>query len=642
LKNKRSLIKKIIVISLIVICISPAVLSFKKLDKQQEPAEYCRKIVLQNTDKIIASLNSSIKTLKILNNKEATITELKSEYRIARRYYKEIEFFIEYYSAFDTKYYINGPLVPKNEIELGPTIYPPQGFQVIEDQLFTKDKFEAEEALNQYNLLIKKFETLKEYYSTITIELPNLNEALQLEVMRIMCLTLNGYDCTINKESLSECSNSIKGILNILESYKTFPDKKNNLNVCKKSFNNCIKQLIKETDSDKFERLNFITRYLNPAYKNISTFFLSLNIPSSQINYAVNLKNVSLFTISSLNKQHFSIYRNDTINNDNQASLGRLLFYDPLLSGNNKRACASCHNPKLAFSDGLEKSIAYDGINKVIRNSPTLLNASFQKLFFYDGRALNLEEQADNVIHNNMEMKMSKEEIISKLKQSHEYKQLFKKAFLNTQDSAITFYAVIKSIAEYIKTLESKNSKFDQYLSGNFRVLNKNEINGFNLFNGKALCGSCHFFPLFNGTVPPMFNDNEFEVIGTPADSSNKKIDSDIGRENITHSSIHKFAFKTPSLRNIALTAPYMHNGTYSNLDQVLDFYNKGGGAGLKFKVENQTLPFDSLGLTKEELKDIKSFLLTLTDTLNLTSVPNKLPTINNSKLNSRKIGGDY
>ena len=637
-----SLIKKIIGLSFIVLCITPVVLSFKKLDKQQEPTEYCRKIVLENTDKIIVSLNNSLKVLENPNPQKNPVPELLSEYRIARKYFKEIEFFIEYYSTFDSKYYINGPLVSKNEIEFGPTIYEPQGFQVIEDHLFSKDKFNTEEIQNQYKFLIKKFESLNEYYSTITIELANLNEALQLEVIRIMCLTLNGYDCTINKESLTECAHSITGIINILESYKSFPNSKNNLKESKNSFRKCAKQLLKETDSDKFDRLNFITRYLNPAYKNLGAFFNNLNIPSSQVNYAVNLKTVSLFNISNLNKQHFSIYRNDTLNNDYQASLGRLLFYDPLLSGNNKRACASCHKPNLAFTDGLDKSLAYDGVNKVTRNAPTLLNSSFQKLFFYDGRALNLEEQADNVFHNNMEMKMSKEEIISKLKQSEEYKQLFKKAFINSQDSAITFYAVIKSIAEYIKTLESKNSKFDQYVSGNYKALTKNEINGFNLFNGKALCGSCHFFPLFNSTVPPMFNDNEFEVIGTPTDSTNKNIDNDIGRENITQSRIHKFAFKTPSLRNIALTAPYMHNGAYTNLDQVLNFYNKGGGVGLKFKVDNQTLPFDSLGLTKAELKDIKLFLLTLTDTLNLTSIPKKLPSLSNSKLNSRKIGGEY
>lgn len=626
-------------VSLFLLIGIPFVVSFKQYVNLASPEEHCRNMVLENTSKIISSLHASENIINTKNSNAGSLLIL--EYRQARRYYKEIEFFIEYYSAFDAKYFINGPLIPKKEFEL-PQVFEPQGFQVIEDLLYTKNKFDSNKLLKQYTLLIQKFETLKEYYSTITIEKANLNESLQLEIIRIMCLTLNGYDCTINKENLTECASSASGIIKILEAYKNTGVNTALFKKVKSNLNACIKQLLKNTDSYKFDRLYFITRNLNPAYKDLTAFFVSMNVPSSQVNYAVNLKKVSLFNISTLNKQHFSIYRNDTLNIKQQSELGKLLFFDPLLSGNNKRACVSCHKTDLAFSDGLNKSLAYDGINSVTRNAPTLLNTSYQKLFFYDGRALNLEEQADNVFHNNMEMKMSKEEIVYKLRLSDEYKQLFRKAFVHSPDTSITFYAVIKSIAEYLKTLESKNSKFDQYIAGQYKALNQTEINGFNLFNGKALCGSCHFFPLFNGTVPPMFNDSEFEVIGVASDSTNQNIDADVGREEITKTAIHKFAFKTPTLRNIALTAPYMHNGAYSNLDDVLEFYNKGGGAGLKFKVENQTLPFDSLGLTRAELKDIKAFLFTLTDTTSLTSIPKHLPKVTDPKLNARKIGGEY
>src|SRR6185436_3817525 len=110
-------------------------------------------------------------------------------------------------------------------------------------------------------------------------------------------------------------------------------------------------------------------------------------------------------------------------------------------------------------------------------------------------------------------------------------------------------------------TLVSFNSRFDKYLRGDFKQLNKREINGYNLFAGKALCGSCHFFPLFNGTVPPFYNESEFEVIGTPSDSTGLKLDDDVGRYAVTNINEQKNAFKTPSVRNIDLTAPYMHNG---------------------------------------------------------------------------------
>ena len=138
-------------------------------------------------------------------------------------------------------------------------------------------------------------------------------------------------------------------------------------------------------------------------------------------------------------------------------------------------------------------------------------------------------------------------------------------------------------------------------MHGNKNKLNAREIKGYNLFAGKALCGSCHFFPLFNGTVPPYFNDSEFEIIGTPEDSSNKMLDRDKGRYSVTNFDEQMHAFKTPTVRNIEFTGPYMHNGIYTTLEEVVEFYHKGGGAGFNYMVPNQTLPFDSLQLSKKK-----------------------------------------
>lgn len=613
--------------------------SFSGNSSSITPEELCRNLVLSHLEKIIDVLEDSKEECASLKKiKDKTLIQ---QYNEARQYYKEIEFFIEYYSTFDAKYYINGPLVLKNEIEYGPIIFEPAGFQVIEENLFDSKKTDFKTLQKQYDLLLDKLGKLKEYYSTITIEKPNVTEALRLQVIRIMCLTLNGYDCTINKLAIKECVYSINGLKTILSYYKTDKNKLEFLTL-EKQIKEATKFLTKNPDSDSFNRLGFITGHLQVLYNSICTYIGNLNPGTSQVNYAVNFKNHSVFDINSINKQHFSLYRDDTLNIKQQQELGRLLFFDPVLSGNNKRACASCHKPELGFTDGYDKSFAYDGKTKITRNAPTLINAAYQKLYFYDGRIFNLEEQAGEVFHNTFEMNSSSEQIVGKLKQSPEYVNLFRNAFKGRMDTSLTFYAVMKSIAEYIKTLDSKNSKFDKYIKGDSKQLSNNEIHGFNLFTGKALCGSCHFYPLFNGLVPPLYNDNEFEVIGTPIDSLNKVLDTDIGRENITHSSIHRFAIKTPGIRNIALTAPYMHNGAYANLDQVLDFYNKGGGVGLKFKMDNQTLPFDSLGLSKPELTDIKLFLLSLTDTSGINSKPKNLPAFNNEALNKRKIGGEY
>jgi cytochrome c peroxidase len=191
---------------------------------------------------------------------------------------------------------------------------------------------------------------------------------------------------------------------------------------------------------------------------------------------------------------------------------------------------------------------------------------------------------------------------------------LFAEAFKNTFNADIAPYGILKALTEYEKTLLSFDSRFDKYLRGDKTALTAREINGYNVFAGKALCGSCHFFPIFNGTVPPTFRDTEFEVLGVPKTAENKALDDDIGREKTTKFPDHNRSFKTPTLRNIELTAPYMHNGCYNTLEEVVDFYVKGGGAGLGFNVPNQTLPFDSLSLTKTEQEDIVLFMKTLTD----------------------------
>jgi cytochrome c peroxidase len=153
-------------------------------------------------------------------------------------------------------------------------------------------------------------------------------------------------------------------------------------------------------------------------------------------------------------------------------------------------------------------------------------------------------------------------------------------------------------------------------MRGDSTQLNKAEQNGFNLFTGKAKCATCHFMPLLNGLVPPDFNETESEVLGVPSIKKGKKIlDTDLGKYGFTRSVLHKHSFKIPTVRNSALTAPYMHNGVFSTLTQVVEFYNKGGGKGLGIAPDNQTLPFDKLSLSKKEVGDIVLFLKKLTDT---------------------------
>ncbi len=581
--------------------------------------------------------------LEILNSLKhiSQEVELKKQYHTTRKHYKHVEFFVEYCSPLEAKYFINGPLVPKHDNEFGNTARPPQGFQRIEELLFSPGKQDTTALINEYKLLHQQLIKLSDYYSAIELPDEIMLEMCQLEIFRIATMNLSVYDATINQTGVQESAWCIEGIEKIIKQFGTYNSTFHSTLLTRLA--SAEKYLSIHPDYNSFNRMEFILLHVNKINATLVEFHNTCKLPWSTRRHALNLEKKFLFGKESFNPRYFSIYYDDTLHLPLQAQLGKMLFFDPVLSNNNTRSCASCHNPVRAFTDGLPKSFAIDHSTFLPRNTPTLINVAFQKAFFHDGRAYQLEQQVSDVIQNPNEMHSNLDESVKKLQQSLEYRALFTEAFRGTADTLITNYSVQKAITEYEKTLVSFNSTFDKHLRGKKLILSEREINGFNIFSGKALCGSCHFLPLFNGTVPPFFSDSEFEVIGTPATSTNKSLDTDKGRYEITHVEEQAFAFKTPTVRNIALTAPYMHNGIYNSLEQVIEFYHKGGGAGLGFEIPNQTLPFDSLKLSNKEKEDIVLFLKTLTDTSGIMAVPQHLPRFdNNILLNRRKIGGDY
>jgi cytochrome c peroxidase len=291
--------------------------------------------------------------------------------------------------------------------------------------------------------------------------------------------------------------------------------------------------------------------------------------------------------------------------------LGRQLFFESGLSGNNKISCASCHDPAKHFTDALPQSVAFDGHSHVQRNAPSLLYAGFQYQQFWDGRAKSLEDQVRDVINNPQEMSGSDKTLIALLNRKPEYKAVFNKTFPELKDSVTNVDKVAVSIAEFIRSLNPRNSRFDQYIKGDTTALNTKQVKGFNLFMGKAQCGTCHFAPLFNGLTPPFYNLTEVEVLGTTKTDNLEKpeADADLGRFNIFPISFYEKAFKTPTVRNVSATGPYMHNGAFKTLEAVVEFYNKGGAIGLGLPMSNQTLSAASLNLSKEEVNDIVQFL---------------------------------
>jgi cytochrome c peroxidase len=330
-----------------------------------------------------------------------------------------------------------------------------------------------------------------------------------------------------------------------------------------------------------------------------------------------------------------------------RVELGKMLFFDPVLSGNNSRSCASCHHPEKAFTDGQTKSIAFNFAGQVNRNAPTIINAGLQRSLFHDMRVVFLEDQASDVLSNEAEMHGSLAAAVETLKVSPEYKTLFGRAFPEAAgEDAVNERHLKTAIASYVRSLTSFNSRFDQYMRGDSTKLTALEKTGFNVFMGKAKCATCHFMPLFNGTVPPNFEHTEAEIIGVPAttDTLHPELDPDPGKFGLFKKDLHRFAFKTPTVRNVELTAPYMHNGVYQTLEAVVEFYNKGGGQGLGLDLPTQTLPADPLNLTELEKQALVAFMRSLTDTSAVArSVPERLPAFPGKvALTGRKIGGEY
>jgi cytochrome c peroxidase len=310
-----------------------------------------------------------------------------------------------------------------------------------------------------------------------------------------------------------------------------------------------------------------------------------------------------------------------------KVELGKLLFFDPILSDDNTLSCAHCHHPHLGFSDGLPRSRGRGGKGagrertggiELTRGAPSLWNTVYNHRQFWDGRAAHLEEQARMVITTPEEVNADPAELVRELKAIPEYRALFDEAFGGKDGEAITFKNITYAIAAFQRTLVSFNSRFDRYAAGDGSALSPQEKRGLKLFlSPKTRCNECHGIPTFA--------NRDFKVIGVPDPKDGPadvaKPEAERGRGGGPNG-----AFKIPTLRNIALTAPYMHNGAFETLEEVLDFYAGGGGRGLGLDVPLQDDKIRKFALTPQEKADLIAFLLALTDESALPQVPKRVP----------------
>ena len=299
-----------------------------------------------------------------------------------------------------------------------------------------------------------------------------------------------------------------------------------------------------------------------------------------------------------------------------QIDLGRYLFFDPLLSADGSISCASCHQPDKGFSDGLPRSIGVGGA-EVARAAPSLWNVAFLKHFFWDSRSTTLEDQVLGPLYAPDEMANTPDNLLTALNANANYRNLFQQAFDPRPEGRIALDEVYLALTAFQSSLISLNSRYDRYAHGYHAALTQPEIEGLNIFRSfVARCAECH--------TPPLFTNQQVAVIGAPEPEGRP---FDVGAAQTFAAEKLTGGFKVPTLRNIDLTAPYMHSGLFDNLRDAADFYNKGRGHAVPEGMNLQLhWHISSPDLTDYEVDRLVDFMRTLTDESLKPRVPERVP----------------
>ncbi|WP_281980255.1 cytochrome-c peroxidase [Tenacibaculum mesophilum] len=565
--------------------------SYSKLDNQALEAK-----VQEYYSKRLDDCISSLEEINVVEE----VSEKLNKYKLARREFKLIEPILAFADKENYKS-LNAPNILKVEEEDATDIKirAPFGFQVIEE-LLNEDEVDVAEVESIIKKTVSRLKLIAAN-NTLYLKKHHVLWLLRDQIARIALVGITGFDSPVLEQSLLEAKTNYETLLFIIGTYKSefskdklYTDFVNELQTAQK--------MLQEGNFESFNRYDFIKNHTHKQLELLAKTSEDWKV-EFPLTMAFNNNITSLFSKETFNIDFFNDYHQlEKAMSNEKIALGRKLFNDKNLSKDGVMSCATCHIKDKAFTDGLAT------FPKQKRNTPTLPYAAYQQTFFHDGRAGSLEGQIVGVVENKNEFHTNLENLTETVKND----SVYTKSFANLYGK-VTDFNIRNAIANYIRSLGDFSSKFDKNINNKENTLTTSEINGFNLFMGKAKCATCHFPPVFNGTVPPNFTETEVESIGVP-NMKETGLDDDLGAYDIFKTEERKYFFKTSTVRNISKTAPYMHNGVYETLEQVVDFYNKGGGQGLGYKVPNQTLPSDKLNLSEKEIKDLIAFMEALTD----------------------------
>ncbi|MDB4913880.1 MAG: cytochrome-c peroxidase [Gemmatimonadetes bacterium] len=545
------------------------------------------------------------------------IAETRAAFLRARRAYKRVEWLAEHYTPL-TAAALNGAANDRPDDESPALVVRATGLQVIGAMVYRRDA--TPEVLDSVALQSRiarvNIRRLRERADESVITSAQLFDAARLELARVQTLGIAGFDAPLAETAIPEAATSLQATFGALTGFARETPAASAL---REGVRSAVAYLDAHPDFSAFDRFTFIVKFCGPIAIQLSDLQRVAHVPFLTDNRALRANVSSPFDKGAFDPAAFSPpgkrYQSNAI-----ASIGERLFFEKRLSGAGDRSCAMCHRPSDAFTDRqkVPAPLIVTGEARVIspqRNTPTLLNAALQAAAFADARVAFLEDQVAAVIENPREMGGNLEHVALRLGADASYARAFAAAYTTPPGAAVTSSRIRTALAAYMRTLVRLDSRFDRAMRGDETAMTAAERHGFNVFMGKGRCGTCHFVPLFNGTAPPGYSDSEVEVIGVPSSSlRGAPLDTDRGVGALDGSPLHVHAFKTPTVRNVAMTAPYMHNGAFATLEQVIDFYDAGGGAGMGLTVPHQTLAADSLHLTRTEKYDLIAFLGTLTD----------------------------
>ena len=640
--------KKICLLSSVVFLTTIFIVSFKKSnDRELYLASYAQKLNLFRQQEL--QLIHTIENSDPRSNEE--IEKIRAEINRTRDQLKEMDFWFRYLEPTVYKK-INGPLPVEWETEVFEKFEKPykrEGAGLTLAALYTEEEgFEKDSLLQLVRASLQATETYAA--DSITRNLKTYHHFYlcnRLFLLNLAAIYTTGFECPDTSRIIPELHLLMNDVLTTYQSFNaSFPTTPLN-DTYLSLYSDAIDFVSKQPQQfSSFDHFSFIQNYVNPLFALNQQSIRDYKVFSrSFVDYTLNKTNNSIFDkklYNGLNPKGIFLRVEDEKVLSEIDKVGKLLFYDPILSGNNKRSCASCHKPTEYFTDTVSPgSLQYNQKDFLPRNSPTLINVVYNHLAMLDGHHISLQNQAKAVITGASELNCDEKGLLQKVLSCADYKNVFKKLLAYTpQETEINFDHIVSAITFYYSKYSRYYAPFDEAMNKN-KNISPGVKNGFNLFMSKAQCATCHFVPQFNGVKPP-FVSSEFEVLGVPADTAFKQLSPDKGRYEVNPAVETMNAFRTGSLRNTEHTAPYMHNGVFKTMKEVIDFYDAGGGAGRGLKVSNQTLSSDSLHLTAREKEDIIQFLQSLNENILFESPPEKLPLSKSKNLNGRKIGGEY